>query len=108
MAKKALSPPVKEYVKESPLESLALTVVIAVSPSATERLPGLLMVGAAFGVLPPPAPAELEPPPLPPPQPVIINSEIVAMNLFIYDLYPKFLFNGHTVNGDRYFWYINK
>jgi hypothetical protein len=89
MAKRALSPPVKEYAKESPLESLALTVVMAVSPSATDKLPGLLMVGAAFGLLPPPLLLfELEPPP--PPQPVIINSETAAMSLFIYDLYPKF------------------
>ena len=86
MAKRALSPPVKEYAKESPLESLALTVVTAVSPSATERLPGLLMVGVLFAAAALAPPPELEPPP---PQPVIINSETAAMSLFIYDLRPK-------------------
>ena len=52
MLKTAASSPLKEKAKASPLRSLALMVVTAVSPSATDRSPGLLTKGAALSAPP--------------------------------------------------------
>jgi hypothetical protein len=67
------SSPVKEYVRVSPSESVAVTVPMAVVFSATPIVPTLANVGALFAGGVGGVGVELPPPPPPPPHDVMIK-----------------------------------
>ena len=71
--KTAASSPLKEKAKASPLLSLALMEVTAVSPSVTDRSPGLLTKGAAL----------LAPPLEPEPQAARHSSAMLLQRIFV-------------------------
>ena len=67
------SSPVKEYVRVSPSASVAVTVPIAVTFSATAIAPTFANVGALFAGGVGGVGVELPPPPPPPPHDVMIK-----------------------------------
>jgi hypothetical protein len=77
------SSPVKEYVRVSPSESVAVTVPMAVVFSATPIVPTLANVGALFAGGVGGVGVELPPPPPPPPHEAIkIELKTIESNLF--------------------------